>query len=211
MIAVITGDIINSRHIKNDPFWIARLKEVLSQYGVQGQHWEIFRGDGFQLEVAQPLDALKIMLHIKAALKQVGQTDARMAIGIGQKDVVATSVSESNGQAFVFSGEALENLKKDKQNLRIITPWNDFNQEQNVLMKLASLAINDWKKGSAELVYMLCQNDQRTQHEIAQMLGIKQSAVSQRLARAHYDTLMEWNDLYRQKLQLKLDHGPNLH
>tara|TARA_B110000305_G_C19373082_1_gene605540 strand:- start:790 stop:930 length:141 start_codon:yes stop_codon:yes gene_type:complete len=46
MIAVITGDIINSRKGEVER-WIGPLKETLNRYGVEPKNWEIYRGDSF--------------------------------------------------------------------------------------------------------------------------------------------------------------------
>ena len=58
MTAVLTGDIINSRKSKT-PDWLSSLKETLNKFGQEPKHWEIYRGDSFQLEIdpAKALDA----------------------------------------------------------------------------------------------------------------------------------------------------------
>ena len=65
MVAVITGDIINSREgdVKH---WITNLKRILALYGTESMDWEIFRGDSFQLKLSPEL-ALKAAFHIKAS------------------------------------------------------------------------------------------------------------------------------------------------
>ena len=62
MIAVITGDIINSK--KSSPkLWLEALKTILNNYGSSPLVWEVYRGDSFQLEV-NPKDALKACVLI---------------------------------------------------------------------------------------------------------------------------------------------------
>ena len=78
MVAVITGDIINSRQV-NSEVWLPRLKEYLSKIIPDTEQWEIYRGDSFQVEV-QPEQALEIALCIKALIKSNSKIDARMAI-----------------------------------------------------------------------------------------------------------------------------------
>ncbi|HET8861335.1 hypothetical protein [Marivirga sp.] len=46
MIAVITGDIINSTE-KASVNWLTELKSVLNQYGSSPKKWEIYRGTAF--------------------------------------------------------------------------------------------------------------------------------------------------------------------
>lgn len=48
MQAVITGDIVNSREV-NTALWLPKLKDRLLEVS---EHWEIFRGDSFQLLIS---------------------------------------------------------------------------------------------------------------------------------------------------------------
>ena len=114
MIAVITGDITDSKKI--DPkIWLKPLKKELDNIGSSPKFWEIYRGDSFQLIISKPEDALTTAIKIKATLKAIQDIDARMAIGIGSRTHNAPKVTESNGSAFVHSGEKFEMLKKEKQ------------------------------------------------------------------------------------------------
>ena len=99
MIAVLTGDIINSR-ASEAPKWLQKLKGVLTTYGDTPTQWELFRGDSFQL-VTMPQDALKAALHIKAVMKQNKKLDVRIAIGLGAETHRAQRITESNGPAYV--------------------------------------------------------------------------------------------------------------
>ena len=53
------------------------------------------------------------VLRIKATLKGIKNLDVRMAIGIGKREFTAFNITESNGEAFIHSGEKLESLKPD--------------------------------------------------------------------------------------------------
>ncbi len=77
----------------------------------------------FQVALDKPEEALKNALLIKALIKKIEPKDAnkkistidvRMAIGIGEKTYSGKRVSESNGPAFIYSGEKFETLKKTK-------------------------------------------------------------------------------------------------
>ena len=106
MIAILTGDIINSEHY-NVSDWMSILKEYFLQLGSTPQVWEIYRGDEFQIKVAA-VDALEVAIAIKAKIKTIKGLDVRMGIGLGEEDFVGTSVSESNGTAYQFSGRIFE-------------------------------------------------------------------------------------------------------
>lgn len=88
MISIITGDIVNSRKLASAE-WILGLKQLLNTLGQNPAQWEIYRGDEFQLEVANPSDALHHALLIKAYLKSI-KLDARMSIGFGEKAMLLT-------------------------------------------------------------------------------------------------------------------------
>ncbi|MCX7987092.1 MAG: hypothetical protein N2662_09150, partial [Bacteroidales bacterium] len=84
MISVLTGDIIHSSRVSPEK-WLKALKGVLGSIGSSPRQWEIFRGDSFQAEVGDPLEALEVSIKIKAAIKTIKGLDVRIAIGLGEK------------------------------------------------------------------------------------------------------------------------------
>jgi hypothetical protein len=197
--AVITGDIINSRKDKNS-VWLKKLKHTLSEEGKSPSTWEIYRGDSFQLEIKNPADAFLAVIRIKANIKSIKKLDVRMAIGIGEKSYFGSRISESNGEAFIYSGEKLETLKKEKRNLAIKTPWTDFDKEMNVFFRLALIAMDNWSPNSAELISILIKDRDIKQKALAKRLGVTQPSVSERQNRSNYAEIMELEDLYREKV-----------
>lgn len=198
--SVITGDIINSRNV-NPRIWLAPLKKTLSSLGEPPKTWEIYRGDSFQLEVSDPSLSLLAAIRIKAHLKSIRNVDVRMAIGIGEKAFSASKITESNGEAFISSGEKLEALKKEKQNLAVKTPWNEFDREMNLCIRFALIAMDDWTSNTAEVIKILLDNPQMTQTKLAEKLKITQSAVSGRQKRSYYAEIMELESLFREKIK----------
>ena len=199
MIVIITGDIIKSR--KSAPKkWMNDLKELFQIFGKSPNDWEIYRGDEFQLEVKNPEDALLIALHIKAFLKSI-KLDARMSLGIGDKTYKARKLTESNGSAFVRSGELFETLKKQKINLAISSGDNKFDAEMNLMLKLGSSFMDNWLQQSAEFVQTAIENPTFSQEEIGQRLGINQAAVSRRQKRANFELVKELDLYFRQKIK----------
>ncbi|TJY34125.1 transcriptional regulator [Pontimicrobium aquaticum] len=199
MTSVITGDIIKSKTKGAPEIWINTLKEALS-YLCSDAYWEIYRGDSFQIEIKDIHQSFISAVYIKACIKTVKGLDVRLAIGIGNKTYQGNKVSESNGEAFVFSGETLETLKKDKQNLRIKTKHFNLNKELNLYFKLALTFMDNWTVNSAEIVKLSIENTNALQHELANMLGIKQDAVSKRQKRAALDHILEIDIMYRHKI-----------
>jgi len=199
MTSIITADIVNSRKLKSKT-WIDGLKEFLSTKGNNPGDWEIYRGDQFQLEIANPEDALLTAFEIKAYLKSM-KVDVRMAIGIGDKTHRAEKISESNGTAFIRSGETFEMLKKLKTNLAINSGDALFDRELNLMLQLALVIADGWLAQSAEYFVVAIQNKQLSQEELGHKLGINQAAVSRRRKRAQFDLIMDLDAFYRDKIK----------
>lgn len=199
MIAIITGDIVNSRKLSSKN-WIDGFKGLLNTFGKNPIEWEIYRGDEFQLEVKNPEDALMIALQIKSYFKSK-KLDVRMSIGFGDKTYKAKKISESNGTAFSRSGEVFETLKKQKINLAINSGNEIFDTEINLMLRLSLTFMNNWLVQSAEFVLTAIENPSLSQEEIGLKLGINQAAVSRRRKRAQFDLVMEMEKYFRLKIK----------
>lgn len=198
MKAVITGDIINSRKVAS-ALWMGDLKGILNAYGNEPKDWEIYRGDSFQL-VVDPRDALEIALLIKATIKQYKALDVRMAIGVSTVDYTADKITESNGNAFVNSGECFEGLKK--QTLGIQTPWSEFDETFSIIFQLVVLFADNWTTTSAEIIKKALENPNINQKELALALNRKsQSSISASLKRAGYEELKNVIAYYKQEIK----------
>ena len=189
MIAIITGDIINSENHSSSQ-WIDILKQYFNQFGASPMNWEIYRGDEFQLKVTEK-NALFTAIRIKALLKAIKGLDVRMSIGIGLETYKGTGVTESNGPAYQRSGRNFESLKESKINLSIATGIEEKDRTLNLILRLALDFMDDWSVVSAEIVTLVLDRPTYSQKEIAQNLSIKQSAVSQRLKRARLDLVLD--------------------
>ena len=209
MITVIKGDIINSRKVSNPEVWLSPLKTLLNQCGRTPKDWEIVWGDSFQLMLKKPAESLRNTIAIKSLIKGINSKgnnknksllDVRMSIGIGHEGYTAKRISESNGDAFIFAGENFENLKKEKNTLIIKTPWNDFDEEMNLYIKLINIIMDNWSISSAELVKTVLQFPNATQQEIGNILKIKQNSVSDRYKRARIEEISDVEKMFRKKL-----------
>ncbi|WP_179345749.1 SatD family protein [Winogradskyella ursingii] len=199
MTSVITGDIINSRRVVNQGIWLNPLKEALKHISKNNTKYEIFRGDSFQVEVQDIPSSFKKVIYLKACIKSIKGFDVRLAIGIGDKNYIGTNVSESNGEAFVYSGQAFKTLLSEKVNLKIMSKHVDFDRKMNLYFKLALIAMDNWTSNSAEVVRLSLENPKMIQAELAQLIGISQDAVSKRQKRAYLDEILELEELFRSK------------
>ena len=196
MIAVLTGDIINYRQGQTS-LWLNQLKSTLNLYGQTPKDWEIFRGDSFQLKT-NPENALRIALHIKAVIKQVKPYDVRIAIGLGEQSYNSKTISESNGTAFVNSGEGFESLKK--QTLTVVSKNKEWDNTINIMINLALLTANSWSNTVAKVISTVIENPEKNQNDIALLLGKSQSTISEALKRGGYEEIMQLNAFYKEQI-----------
>ena len=198
MIAVLTGDIVNSASYP-DVQWMDQLKAHFSLYGATPEAWEIFRGDEFQLKV-KVHEALQAAVHIKALIRSNAGLDVRIAIGIGTENRVAERISESNGTAYQRSGRTFSQLKKKRSNLRISTGNSEFDTTWNLILALALNFMDHWSSVSAEITALSLTHPNRSQEALARQLNIKQSAISQRRKRARWKLLKATLDQYNRQI-----------
>ncbi|MCH7409382.1 SatD family protein [Belliella sp. DSM 111904] len=210
MIAIIRADIVSSRTLDDQDKWIRPLKQLLATWGKSPKTWKVDWGDSIQIEIANPEEALLKAFQIKALIKKVApgersklqsSIDIRIAIGIGEKTYAAKSISESNGPAFINSAEKFDLLKKENVKLGIKTPWEVFDEEINLYLKLAGLFMDKWTISSAELVEYVLLGSHKTQEEIGKLLGIKQNTVSGRWNRANIDEIKAVERIFRKKIK----------
>lgn len=199
MTSVITGDIIGSRQQESE-HWVEDLKRILAPFGATPSQWEVYRGDEFQVEVSNPEEVLLIAILIKAHLRAI-KSDARMSIGFGDKTHDAEKISESNGSAFIHSGELFETLKKQKVTLALRTGDINFDEKLNLMLQLALTFMDSWLVQSAEFVAKAIENPTLSQEELGQKLGINQAAVSRRQKRAQFELIMNLNRYFRTQIK----------
>lgn len=197
MTSIITGDIINSK--TGDPkTWLNALKMVLNNYGSEPAVWEIFRGDSFQLEV-KPEKALEAALLIKATIKHFKNIDVRLAVGLGEKTYVSDKITESNGSAFVNSGECFEALKKTT--LAIKSPFEHFDTTINIMLELILLTVNSWTTTTSKLIKTALENQDLNQLQLAELFNTTQSNISKGLKRAGFDEVLKLLNYYNAQVK----------
>ncbi|GGX80864.1 hypothetical protein GCM10007160_05090 [Litchfieldella qijiaojingensis] len=205
-IAVLTGDVIASRKIRDQEhlFGIldAALHALAERYGGRGER---YRGDGFQLALPQPEHALTAVAMLRAALIQHSEDrqrwDARIAVAVGkdnwQDDL---RVAEASGEPFVHSGQALDALSAGQGHLALKILGKDDNGCLTLLTRFVDELIDGWSRYSAEVVYLsLCHDE--SQQELAKRLGISQPSVHKRLRAARWPLLAEYLAYMHQRLK----------
>lgn len=204
MVAIVTGDIVDSRKVAADR-WMRTLKEELGIWGKAGADWEIYRGDSFQLKITDPAQALQVVVRLKAAIRSINGLDCRMGIGIGTEDFTAARLLENNGTAYIHSGEAFDALKEHRQKIRIKTTHSEFDEEINLMLKMSLTFMDDWTANSARMVHLVFKHPDKNQTELGALEHISQHAVSARLSRAHFDIIESFLDYFPKRLKKQLE------
>jgi len=197
MIAVITGDIINSRNV-NSEIWLPKLKDYFSQTILDSEKWEIYRGDSFQIEV-DIKQALEVAICIKALIKSDNRIDVRMSLGLGEQNFKGGKITESYGTAHINSGESFEKIKNNTLILK--SPFQEFDDYFNPILKLLSFVSTNWKPVTSETIFYALTHRDLLQKEIAEKLSKDKTTVNKALKRGGYDEIVDIIDLYSKKIQ----------
>jgi len=203
MEAIIAGDIINSQKHNADKY-LSVLKQVLNEHSKEGMY-QIYRGDSFQAILNRPHLGLFTALKIKAALKRSENLDVRIAIGLGDVNIIENNIAVSTGNALIRSGELLDSLKEKEQNIMVRSD-HKLDTYMNAVLKMALLYMDDWTENAAAVVYELLNNPGITQEELGKRLGIQQATASRRLNRANWQETQELYTLYQQYYK-DVSHG----
>lgn len=197
--AVLTGDLIQSRKLDNDHMRKVldalhyTFDEIQERILIKEGHFEIYRGDSFQILIHEPQFALKVILILRSRLRSLFDTDkgsakiksdARIAIGIGTIRVQNDKIIESQGDAFERSGYELDKIIKESLTLGIKTPWDEVNDEFKVNCLFADSNINNWSSRTSECIFRYLLYDE-TQEKQAKYFKISQPAISKRFAQGN--------------------------
>ncbi len=213
MIGIIKADIVHSRRVLQPALWLVPLKKWLAKnIGTSPQSWEITWGDFIQLEISEPQKSIGYAVALKAFLKQLQLPheggskglDVRISVGVGEKTYTASRISESNGPAFIYAGEAFESLQASRRRLVFKSGWEALDTDLNLALTLASVFMDGWTAASAELVVAVLESPGVRQEDLGHLLGIRQNSVSGRWQRAHLSELLLLLDYAERKLKAHL-------
>lgn len=216
-IAVLTGDLIDSRLDEHDVSPLAALEQVLNTLaGHYGARYQRFRGDGFQLALPRAEDGIEAAVLLRAGLMRHGdggrRHDCRLAAAAGRDDwQPGQPLHSAMGDVFVASGLALDALAEQSQHrLRLVITDAPEDSALNVLIRYLDDQLGDWSAQAAEAVYLKLLHDD-TQQAIARRLGIRQPSVHKRLAQARWPLLAECLALFRERLERDSNAGEPVH
>ncbi|KPV41312.1 hypothetical protein AN478_01600 [Thiohalorhabdus denitrificans] len=203
--AVLTGDLVRSRSLSGEALQAAHEGLQAAASDLSAAPWEpaplplgaldIFRGDSWQLLLGEPRAALRSAVYLRASLLARGAADTRIAIGIGGVDRVAEErVSQSAGEAFQLSGEALDAMGprfrialNPAPSLALPARW------AGLVAHLCDSVMAQWEGRQIEIARLACFFPQASHEEIGARLSppITQQAVSKSLLSSGWYGLAE--------------------
>ena len=202
-IAVLTGDVIDSRQVTDT----ARLYRVLDatlttlakRHAGRGQR---YRGDGFQLVLGDAGQAMTAAIQLRAALIRHSEPnqrwDARIAIAVGDDDWQPTqAITDADGEVFVRSGQALDTMETQHLSLSLVEAEHD--DFLSLVTRFVDDLIDGWSRYSAEIVALSLQQTV-TQQALAEQLGIRQPSVHKRLRAARWALLADTLACFEKRL-----------
>lgn len=207
MKAIIAGDIISSQQMEAG-FFLNELDKVLNQLQ-EVDLFHIYRGDSFQLLIKETSTALLVCLKIKTALKRKGIA-ARMAIGLGDVELIQNNIAISTGSAFTRSGALLDSLKELKQNIMVDSGNIHYDTYINTSLQLALTFMDSWTNNGAEVLFEVLNHPDQTQQQIGERLGIKQSTASRRLDRVQLKEVQALLELFEKYYFKDINHGTTI-
>lgn len=187
--AVLTGDIVRSREISPRSRLITVLTEALET--AKEQHhaeYDLYRGDSFQVVIPSAPAAALVAIIIRSKLRSHSTEaskiwDARIAIGIGEITYRGDNISQSDGPAFLLSGQGMDEMGKKNNRLIIKAPWEQASRMLSLVTRFADDIVSNWSQYSAETAFLNLVYDE-SQSVLAERLGKSQSTINERMATA---------------------------
>ncbi|RIJ23548.1 hypothetical protein D1224_04600 [Henriciella barbarensis] len=211
MIAVLTGDLINSTsHNREDvDYQFKLIQRAFVQVGEWGDQSasdvERFRGDGWQVALSRPKHCLRAALLVRATLRSVNtKFDSRVSVGIGHSEYLNfNDLAASTGSAFIVSGRKLEKMRKSKTQFA----FGHFGREgadanlAAAIFYLCDSLCDRWTSKQSEIMVHFLNLDNKNQSKIGDILEISQQVVSKQIAASGgfaiseaIDSFEEWID-----------------
>ncbi|HSH50083.1 MAG TPA: hypothetical protein VK991_16035, partial [Halomonas sp.] len=168
-IAVLTGDLIDSRLDEHGVSPLAALEQVLDALAEHyDARYQRFRGDGFQLALPRAEDGIEAAVLLRAGLMRHGdggrRHDCRLAVAAGLDDWrPGQPLHSAMGEVFVASGLALDALAEQSLPARQLSlAITDAAEDSalGVLIHYLDDQLGDWSAQAAEAVYLKLLHDE---------------------------------------------------
>ena len=195
MVSILTGDIVNSSKLTKEQLTTV-LKKLEQFLEVQSKlhpnmEFEFFRGDSVQIKLNDPQSSLTLAAQIRIFVLSL-ESDIRISIGLGNINEPGDRLNTSTGQAFVFSGHSLDNMKT-KSRFVFKSASTTLDSDIAVATESITAIINSWTLNRTKTVLYMILGTSR--EEVCKKFNIKNVTLSKTLSSANYSTLkmiLEW-------------------
>ena len=184
---VLTGDLIGSTKASLEA--VDQAMAALAGAADESSLWvgadtrfTRFRGDGWQIHLANPKLVLRATLLLLARLRNKGGgLETRLSIAEGQVDRLGTqNLADASGEAFFRSGRNLDNAHAVFNYFVYASPNPDYPLKAAV-MEMANWQARRWTPEQAEAVALAIKLPRPTDEAMATTLGISRQALQSRL------------------------------
>ena len=226
MIAVLTGDIVNSTKMSKQVYAdvIKSLKgflqDVNTNYAAAG---EIYRGDEFQIQYPIPADALKSTLLIKLALHLSEHSTkpilCTLSLAYGDYDTYDEKPNTSTGPVFIESGRRLSKTQRGElsihfKQVKAQSTTQQSAQDQDDILALTKLLtdflnhlLNRLTKTQAQLLYQYIEHDFPDHKKMAEITETSRQNISNRLSNIGAYLVRDYIELINNKIALIGDNN----
>ena len=185
--AVLTGDLIGSTKVELNATdkamtLLGDAAALISQWGQTETRFTRFRGDGWQIYLADSAWVLRATLFLLAKLQGEGSGLAtRLSIGVGSVDRLGeTGLGEAAGPAFTLSGRNLDTMHPIFNNFTYAEP-NQKHHWKKAVMNMAVWQATRWTPEQAEAAALALAIPRPSDEVLAKGLGISRQALQSRL------------------------------
>lgn len=183
--AVLTGDLIGSRKAGQQATDRA-IEAIADTARLAAAPFARHRGDGWQVLLMQPEMALRFALLVTARLRSLKAPLSRFSVGIDEIAVErAQSLAAEAGNAFVVSGEVLDEMPK-RSVFGIASKTRKLTEMTWAAARLTDQVARKWTPQQAEAMVLALAISEPSGVSIAKSLGISPAAASYRLQGANW-------------------------
>ena len=195
MVSILTGDIVNSSKLTKEQLTsvLKKLEQFLEMQSKlhSNMEFEFFRGDSVQIKLNDPQSSLMLATQIRIFVLSL-ESDIRISIGLGNINEPGERLNTSTGQAFVFSGHSLDNMKI-KSRFVFKSASKTLDSDIAVATESITAIINNWTLNRTKTVLYMMLGTSR--EDVCKKFNIKNVTLSKTLSSANYSTLkmiLEW-------------------
>lgn len=205
MIAVITGDIVDSTKMSSTDYQsaIGLFEQMIAYFSQQfSATGEIYRGDSLQICFAQPQYSMKCAVLLKMFLLQSQLTakpiTVTLAVGLGEAKVVGVTPGVSQGTAFTNSGRGLDQAVRGELTIHMDSTL--LQEKLSLATKFLNHLLSSLTQIQAKVLYHYLRMDYPTHQTLADHLQTSQQNVTKHLSRIGASLVEEYLRFFEQQI-----------